>query len=431
MKKKRIQSSNTKKTHGGVKMKIVLKKEKFKDVENAFSVLQEDPANQTGLKMIKEALEDCFSYTFDLRVVSPEKESSAFFVMAVYPEISTMDKIIDSLMSDDKNKESVIKKLWEKNKNWTLEIDSRLLTNQIINVDEKELTALLLHEIGHIVCSNSLPTRFVTLMQYEIAYTNMKTKLLLRDKIFRKVLCIPILNACIADDKSKEALKKEIQADEYVKKMGYTNELNSVLKKLIQSEVRAPKFSKENNLRALTKFSAETMDQLRKRQENVVKNKLDLLKKESVSPYFTDFLSMFYEELFPENEKIQETILERAYSFSDDKYIMERFIFGPKKMERIDPAEIDYIEVKKGSMQSDGDKLMLISYLNSKLDLVNYYLSILDNLKLRKKYAIPHSYRQLKDMQNRLETMRYDILKYKIPEKRLGIVVQYPTGYEG
>ena len=77
-------------------MKIVLKKEKFKDVENAFSVLQEDPANQTGLKMIKEALEDCFSYTFDLRVVSPEKESSAFFVMAVYPEISTMDKIIDS-----------------------------------------------------------------------------------------------------------------------------------------------------------------------------------------------------------------------------------------------------------------------------------------------------------------------------------------------
>ena len=28
------------------------------------------------------------------------------------------------------------------------------------SMDEKELTALLLHEIGHIVCSNSLPTRF-------------------------------------------------------------------------------------------------------------------------------------------------------------------------------------------------------------------------------------------------------------------------------
>ena len=54
-------------------MKIVLKKEKFKDVENAFSVLQEDPVNQTGLKMIKEALEDCFSYTFDLRDVRPEQ----------------------------------------------------------------------------------------------------------------------------------------------------------------------------------------------------------------------------------------------------------------------------------------------------------------------------------------------------------------------
>ena len=82
-------------------------------------------------------------------------------------------------------------------------------------------------------------------------------------------------------------------------------------------------------------------------------------------------------------------------------------------------------------MQNEGDKLMLISYLNNKLDMVNYYLSILSNEKLNKKYAIPNSYRQLVDMKNRLERLRMVILKYKIPTKKEGLLVQWPSGYEG
>lgn len=412
-------------------MKIILKKDKFKSIETAFSVLQEDPKNKTGINMIKEALEDCFSYEFTIHIIEPEKDSSPFFVMAVYPELSTMDKIIESIMDPGKNKEKTVKNLWEKNKKWTIEIDIRLLTNQFIRVNEKELTALLLHEIGHIVCSNSLPTRFVTIMQYEVAVSNMKTKFMLRDKIFRKILCIPMINSCIADNNSEEGLRKEIKADEYVKKMGYVNELNSVLKKLIQSMSERKKFNNDDNLKAITKFSVKTMEDLKNRQENIVKKNLDLLKTESVSPYFTDFLESFYNEIFPENESVKDAILERAYSFNDNQYIMERFILGPKRMEKIDQAEIDYIEIKKEEITSAGDKLMLISYLNNKLDLVNYYLTILNDKKLRKKYLIPHTYRQLEDMRNRLETLRYEILKYKIPEKRMGIVVQYPSGYEG
>ena len=125
-------------------------------------------------------------------------------------------------------------------------------------------------------------------------------------------------------------------------------------------------------------------------------------------------------------------IHEKAASFEDDEFIIERFLLlGPRKLERIDPAEIDYIDVKINMMQNEGDKLMLISYLNSKLDMVNYYLSILSNEKLNKKYAIPNSYRQLVDMKNRLERLRMVILKYKIPTKKEGLLVQWPSGYEG
>lgn len=407
-----------------------LKKEKFEKIETGFSVLKEDPMNKTGVEMIKKELEDMFGYEFVINVVVPEDDSAEFFVMSVYPEVSTMDKIIQSLMTNNKNKDEAVKKIWAKNKKWTLEIDKRLLTNTIITVDQKELTALLLHEIGHIICSNSLPTRFVTLLQYEVAKSNMKTRLMLKDKVFRKVLCIPILNACIADDKSKQALKNEVKADSYVKKMGYKNELNSVLKKLIQAT--PDKSSKDENMKTLTNFSTETLDQLKQRQDNAVKDKLELIKTETVSPFIEAFMEELETSLFPENQYTYDYIHEKAASFNDDEYIIERFLlFGPRKLERIDPAEIDYIDVKINMMQNEGDKLMLISYLNSKLDMVNYYLSIYNDEKLSKKYSIPNSYRQLVDMKNRLERLRMVILKYRIPTKKEGLLVQWPSGYEG
>ena len=122
-------------------MKINLKKDKFKDIENAFAVLKEDPQNKAAINMIKESLESCFSCKFSITVV-PEEKDKPLFVMSVFPEMSTMDKIIASIMSDDKKKDGTIKKLWEKNKSWNLEIDERILTDSTIDSSPRELTAL-------------------------------------------------------------------------------------------------------------------------------------------------------------------------------------------------------------------------------------------------------------------------------------------------
>lgn len=408
-------------------MKINLKKDKFKDIENAFAVLKEDPKNKAAINMIKESLESCFSCKFTITVVPVEKDKP-IFVMSVFPEMSTMDKIISSIMSDDKKKDDTIKKLWEKNKAWNLEIDERILTDSNIDASQRELTALLLHEIGHIVCSNSLPNRFITILQYEVAKTNMKNKLMLKDKIFRKVLCIPILNACIADDKTNKGLKTEIKADTYSKKMGYSNELNSVLKKLIKINDDS---GKDENLKDLTKFSIDTVNQLKERQANLVKQNMDVLKTECTSPYMKEFLIEFTNTLFQENEEKREAVLERAVEITSDEAILEGFLFRPKQLQRIDPSELDYIEVKIPTIKSDSDKMMLISYLHSKLDMVNYYISIAENPKLSRKYSIPHSLKQLLDMKKRLENDREIILRYKIPEKTKGMFVAWPENYEG
>ena len=414
-------------------MAIKLKKERFRDIENAFKVLKEDTKNRAAMGMIKDALEDCFGYEFHVEVIPVTFPERGMFVMSVFPEMSTMEKIVEALMTDNKNKDKVVNSLWQKNKSWTIEIDERILTDTRINANEKELTALLMHEVGHISCSNSLPTRIITVMQYEIAKSNMRNKMLFKDKLFGKILCLPILNACIADDKGKSGLKKEIDADSFAKKMGYRADLTNILKKMTRTNPEAVNAndSKDKNMKDLIQFSNETMEQLRQRQDNLAKRNLLTLKKECASPYIAEYLDNYYNTIFQENEHIREKILERAVDLGTDEMIIEKFLFGPKTLAKIDINEIDYIEVKLSQIQTELDKMMLISYTNSKIDIVDYYISIVEDPVLSKKYVVPHTMTQLKNFKNRLEKLRSAILAYKIPMRQRGVLVQWPTGYEG
>jgi hypothetical protein len=75
--------------------------------------------------------------------------------------------------------------------------------------------------------------------------------------------------------------------------------------------------------------------------------------------------------------------------------------------------------------------MLVISYIHSKLDLVEYYIAIMKDPKTIKKYDIPHTLTQLEGIRQRLLELRQIALKYKIPERNKNILVAWPTGYEG
>ena len=271
-------------------MKINLNKDKFLAIEGAFLVLKENPNSTAALEIIKKSLESCIDCTFDIKVTNEVDPNAELFVMSVYPEVSVMDKIISAVISDS-NTDS-IKKLWESNKKWTIEMDARLFNNSIIICNEKELTAMLLHEVGHIVCSTSIPNRISLVLRYELMRTNIKNKMMIKDKVFRTILSLPILDACISDNKrSMTSIKEEIKADAFVKKMGYQKELLSILTKL-SNNIKYPKNSGtiDEKMRKMTDFSLQTLQDFQQRKDKLAKRNLVSLKKESQSPYINDII---------------------------------------------------------------------------------------------------------------------------------------------
>lgn len=434
-------------------MKIMLKKDKFTAIENAFSIINgkidttDKPESikmneglyQGATKIIKDSLDNCFDLNFIINIIRPVKNDSPIFVMAVYPDMTTIDKIIAELMKNDSKKDKTIENLWKQSKNWTIEIDERILRKDIVDFTDRELTALLLHEVGHVICSNSITNRISTILQYEIAKTSMDNKFLLKNKLFRKVLSLPILNACVFGGKDKSSIKEEIKADNFSKKMGYSNDLLSALQKIIKSnQYKNNTATSDESMKDTANFAIKSLNDLRERRSNLAKKNLFALKENCVSPYMESAIAEIYNMFFQEHmdssvnngEKLvfMESMMDKVIT---DGYTTEFFLFKGKKLKRIDPAELDYIEINIPEIKNESDKMMLISYLYYKLDTVQYYKSILEDPQLSKKYIVPHSYEQLKSMEKRLYQLRDTILKYKIPEKSKQILVAWPEGYEG
>ena len=428
-------------------MAIKLDKEKFKRIDEEFAAIRENKSSSgmtEHLNAIESVLNSSFDMHFNIVVIKP-KRNDPFYIMSIFPEESTLDKLVEAILNEEND--TVLKTIWNKNKNWTIEIDNRILTGSYIDANSKELTALLLHEIGHVVYSNSVPHRMAKVMRYEFVKASIGTKNVFKHGVFKKVLEIPILKACLTENyRTDPALKKELKADVFAVKSGYGDELDSVLKKMIAysspnkdnaSNIDTPSDDMYDRMKSDTLFSINLVEDLKKREAKVSKENFKKMLMNLPSDYVQKVLKNVDDTLFnPSNMKSASTkekeVVETVNSLYESAYITEAFgFFSKKKMKRIDPGLVDYVIVKKADIKSNDDKIMLISYIYSKIDLINYYITLMTNPVDSKKYIFSNTLSDLIKTKNDLEKLRVEILNYKIPETHYGIQIMYPDGYTG
>lgn len=391
---------------------------------------------------ISKILSSLYKYNFNVTVVSgaSSSDSPALFVMSVYPEMSTVDKVAKAIMNKNT---SAVKSLWEKNEKWLIEIDKRILNPTFITLAPKELTAILIHEIGHIVDSNAIPTRVSNILSYQLARSPFNARAMLSNDIFKKVLSLPVLNACIADKGNSAEIKHEIKADKFVKKVGYGQNLKSALSTLMRCKYYPKSGGSDDEMRKVTAFSTDTLSQFQKRRDALVKNRLLSLKSECASPYLAEAVQSIYDSLFTadftledntDRDKIKvEAMHDKADKLAsfDVELLTEGFLGVKKKLKKIDANQIDYIRIKVADIKTNDDKLMIMSYINSKIDLIDYYMSIADNPKISKKYIIPHTQGELEHMKKTLVGLKEMAFKHALTKPNEGLVIAWPKGYEG
>lgn len=416
-----------------------LNRNMINDIEASFQLLKEDKSNLEAIDRIKKSLESGLpDFVFNISVTPIEKnERDLYFIMSVFPGESTVDKIITSITNDDTDIQA-IQRLWQLNKVWNIEIDERILQDKPIGFTPSELTAMLLHEIGHIVISTSIPSRVSIIIKYELLKSKFSNRMMLRDKIFRSILSIPILDACVSDyTRTISSIKDEVEADSFAAKMGYRRDLITALKKVMVVSKSAGQQSVNDKIVSGVRLALSTVSDLEKRNIELSKNRLFGFREEASSQYIKDFVESYIDKIYGIDESNStftnrrlDYFIECGQKTIQDGYYTEFFLFK-KELKRIDPVEIDYIGSKISSIQDENDRMMIISYIHHKLDLVDYYIEIMSNPKTVARYSIPHTLPQLIKIKNTLTEYRIQALKQPLPLKNRGLLVSWADGYEG
>lgn len=106
-------------------------------------------------------------------------------------------------------------------------------------------------------------------------------------------------------------------------------------------------------------------------------------------------------------------------------------IKNKKKLKKIPSDLVSYIQIETEAIRDSNDKMMIASYCCSKLELVEWYIELIEVGS--KKYIVPQSKEQLERIRDELKECHRQIMSVKIknPNDRPLLDIKYPKGYEG
>ena len=250
--------------------------------------------------------------------------------------------------------------------------------------------------------------------------------------------------------------REELAADKYAKSLGYGDQLNAFLDKIIRiqgnSLMQTTEHEALNDINCVMDWSIEAIDEMKYRKTKL-KHSLKMQMLSTPSKFTKRILSTIRERFFsPESIKsyddrfgvLESSVFARydrvkindsiydSLSRKADKIVTESlFSKSNKKLKKIDPLDIDYINIEIDKILNHDDKIYV-------LDLIYYQLSLIDKanemIDEGKGNLVQNTKRDLERYREELLRLRERAVNVRIVKRNpldINIRVDYPKGFEG
>ena len=400
--------------------------------------------------------------SFSVIISKNKNMSKEFFGFNVFPEMDKLEYICNTIANDDTKFSDIVKR-WRSIEEWEIVIDSLIFDRNFIAFNPKELTAMLLHEIGHVTQSDE------PIEQFYRAYLESKSRLKSADKVSKKVLyilyTIPLAVACTSRRwvNDKNELKLEISADKSLIETGYAEHLINAFDKIIKASGSITR-SEDMNYKEIESnvewANMNIVDVIKRRDK--LKDSLYYKAIQTNSGYIQalcarilNFLGVRMRERYTGavaescmlNELINgEITLETHVPFYDIKKfgqietrimnaqkeleIANESFFNKRKKSKVDiPDEydLDRIFVAIDDIQNNYDKVYVLDLIYEQIEKLNDFEEAISMDESKSKKWAP----KIEEMRSRLATLRKSVLNKNIAKKEYKVFVKYPEGYEG
>lgn len=417
------------------------KKESLIFVESCIRNIQHEKEINKNIKLIENAIKREFDIQLEISIIDNKK---TFFGMCIYPSPEEMDVLTDILINTSDNTKSGFKfsdaerihREYMTKTAKVVEIDSMLLYDHNINATAGEITAILLHELGHIVSSNSMINRLTRAKEYLMVKCDNKTR-----RLIPIIPMIPQLFSLVVlqifSYQFNVQLLKEKQADELALKEGYGEELFSVLGKLIANgkgdQVKKSNKEIDKDVEVTIDWLIVNIKELEYRKDRL-KRSLKILKLTSPSKHLARQISYIADSIFRhDDEKMVEkaVMINEAFIFSNLKSKKMKAPSGAMdnggRVRKLVARDLDIYRAELERVNTVDDKIFLLERLYDLLDVAEYALYMLETDPRR----VMQSESTIK---NYIDTVQ-DIIRLtnekKISKEKYGLFIKYPADYEG
>lgn len=354
-------------------------------------------ADLSELNSLKKELNKFFKDSKCAGVYFTENTDKMFFGMRVIAVIDA-DDIYDYLTGNENVRIG----------KYMMEIDSKLL-NPVMGLGPEEMTAITLHEVGHLVNDSTPITDARNYMTSFLA--DNKETLSMTDSIHYKEILAYGLKDFLAKDRSifYTTDEQEILADEFVRGCGYDRYLDSAFKKIISNNA---KLYADYDVSKFTTFAwtLRLYKSLRFRRVGALKT---LAKAKQMAASKLDKMEM-------------ENVARRITRIDDDallESVADRVKAKMRKMryESMRSLEDDYYEISMRikNVEDEDDALYLMRQINTRLGIMEDYLNT-EDLDEKEKKRWWDTIDKFKALRKKLA----DSTTYR--SKTYGIYVNYP-----
>ena len=126
-----------------------------KYIEELFTDLQLNQNVNSTLNSMKKILNKSFQGTCEDIYIGNKTNDKKIYGMCVYPTVESLRELSLKIIKSDKEQSKEITKfVIGDNIRYIIEIDPNLLYSKFINFTPAELTAVLLHELGHVTADS-------------------------------------------------------------------------------------------------------------------------------------------------------------------------------------------------------------------------------------------------------------------------------------
>lgn len=402
-------------------------------LEEYMVALKADSSDTKALQGIERVIKRHFDITFDVHVV--KNTTNEFFGMSIYPSKSSIEMFVEHIFNKKTNI-STLEEMWAKTTDWVLEIDSMLLNDMTLNANPSEMVAVLLHEIGHVVYSNTVINRVNKIMRIELMKLSYGAKRVVRWERARRIFDLVFVEAC---GSKNYHLKRELEADKFVKRVGYGDSLYNFIDKLLRSQgnglIDRTEADMEKDVRAVVMWSVQNVIELEYRKKKL---RTDLQAELIGNPsrFARDIILSIKNSFFngPNDSKLDAIVKEQHLmeSYRKAEFVtLEGFfdVFDRKtnKLKKLSQSDIDIIEIEIGRIMNQDDKIYTLDLIYDKLDVIETGLKMIADKQADR---VPMSKDTLNKYKAQLEKLRRRTLDANI-QTQYGLFVKYPKGYEG